>query len=547
MTRAWATIAKAEFRVMTSRFRNHRYLATTMLVLVGSIWTFGIAPSMMKGILNLFAPEFQQILAAAYPGVMRSVLLLLWMMILVYPISYSLREIRIGQWEIMLSNNVRTRDMMLGLFLGKIPAYGLLVLFLAPLLISPFIIFYQVSMIGQLFTLLVIVLYVLTTLLLSTIVSTAIQARLGDSARGNDIAKAMGLVVVVLFLLPVYGLLYFAEAFAQLMGLDVFLLLPSTWGADLITWITIFFNGINVPYETIVGFEGALGLRYEIDLLLSCAYLLLVLLAALVTPDRIFSLEGGVRSDKVITVGDDNVLLRVLKRIVPGSLGILITVSLKDFGRKAQNVSKMLYAMFLAILLPLMLNFSAIGDMSNPEQALVITSFMISLVLGMIAGVTFGGVGFLESRDHLWIIKSTPRGVERFMVARLIQSILFGIPIACLPVIIITLILVLPVTHVGVMLLQAYLVLFGTLLVGIGVTALNPAYENTKSAAFYVNAFSSIFITMIALLTGFVLELATGVLEIGLMGGILVSVVPIISIGITIIVFGILKLTKTEG
>ena len=93
---------------------------------------------------------------------------------------------------------------MLGMYLGRIPHYCLFILFLAPLLISPFINYFQVSIIGQLIVYLAIALFVLTTLLLSTVLSTAIQAKLGESPRGNDLAKAMGIVIVVVFLLPLY-------------------------------------------------------------------------------------------------------------------------------------------------------------------------------------------------------------------------------------------------------------------------------------------------------------------------------------------------------
>ena len=201
MARAWATIAKAEFQVSMSRFRKRRLHAMLLLILIGLVWAIDVAPRIMNWFFDLFSTEVQHVLLVAYPGVMRSVMLLLWTLILIFPISYALQEVKIGQWEIILSNKVSTRDMMFGMFLGRIPHYCLLVLFLAPLLISPFINFYQVSILGQLLAYLAIAFFVLTTLLLSTVLSTAIQAKLGESPRGNDLAKAMGIVIVVIFLL----------------------------------------------------------------------------------------------------------------------------------------------------------------------------------------------------------------------------------------------------------------------------------------------------------------------------------------------------------
>ncbi len=546
MARNWATIAKAEFRVLTSRFRKRRLQTLVFLVVIGLTWALYLAPTIMQAFLNIFSNEAQAIFAAAFPGLMRAVILLLWIMVLVYPISYSLQEIRIGQWEIMLSNNVSTREMLFGMFLGKIPTYSLLVLFLAPLLLSPFMIFYQVSIIGQLVIYLVIGLFALSTLFLSTIISTAIQAKLGDSSRGNDLAKAMGLVLVVLFLIPLYSLIYFAEAFAILLGLDVFLILPSTWGADLITWTTITFNGINLPAEAISAFEGILNFSMTTDTLLVSVFVIVVLILGFTTPDRIFSLEAGARTESITTVGRENIFLRAIKRIMSGATGVLVVTTLKDFGRKAQNISKIIYAMFLSILLPLMINFSSVGIDELPELSILIFSFMLSMMLGMIAGITFGGVGFLESKDHLWVIKSAPGGVNKFMKARLIESFLLGIPIVLVPVIIVSRFLSFAILETLLMLVHTYLVLCGAIAIGVGFTAMNPAYENTKSSAFYVNAFASISLTMISLLMRLIGGLVVAFLLSNFVLGLLLSSIPLLLIGVLILTIGSIRLASTD-
>ncbi|MFW9933780.1 MAG: hypothetical protein ACFFDR_14165, partial [Candidatus Thorarchaeota archaeon] len=85
MPKAWATIAKAEFRVATSRFRNRRPQVMLALILIGLVWAFFVAPAIMQGFLDLFSEQVQLVLQAAYPGLMRSVILILWMMVLIYP------------------------------------------------------------------------------------------------------------------------------------------------------------------------------------------------------------------------------------------------------------------------------------------------------------------------------------------------------------------------------------------------------------------------------------------------------------------------------
>lgn len=547
MVQTWLAIAKAEFRVATSRFKNRRLPVIAILFLIGFVWAIVIAPWIMKSFFDLFGTQVNQILQVAYPGVMRSVMLLLWTMVLIYPISYSLQEVKIGQWEIMLSNNVSTREMLFGMFLGKIPQYSLLVLFMAPLLVSPFINFYQVSILGQLIAYLIVAAFVLFTLLLSTVLSTAIQARLGDSPRGNDIAKAMGIIVVLVFLIPLYSLLYFAEDFAQLLGLNVFLILPSTWPADLVTWITIYFNGISLVPSVIDGFETILGLGFNWTFTLIGFYFLVVLIIGLVTPDRIFSLEAGARTETVTTAGRENILLRSIRRIAPGSRGVLIVTMLKDFGRKAQNTSKLIYGMFLSVLIPMMVHYGSIEYALNPTLILVFFSFFVSMILGMIGGATFGGVGFLESRDHLWILKSAPSGVSKFLISKVINGFLFAIPIVMAPVIIITLMLSLTVVNFAIMLVYSYVILCCTILVGIGVTAANPAYEDTKSSAFHVDMVATLICSMFAIILGFVLEFTSGIFLDNVILGMIVAVLPIVIVGPLVLSLGALRLSRSEG
>ncbi|MFW9850518.1 MAG: hypothetical protein ACFFF4_15410, partial [Candidatus Thorarchaeota archaeon] len=465
MARNWQIIAKAEFLVMTSRFRKRRRESTILIFLIGFFWAIIVAPAIMSGILNIFSVEVQVVLAIAFPGLMRAVILLLWVMVLVFPISQALQEIQIGQWEIMLSNNVSSRDMLTGMFLGKIPSYGLLVLFMAPVLLSPFMIIYEVSILGQILAYLVITVFALTTLFLSTIISTAIQAKLGDSPRGNDIAKAMGIVVVIVFLLPLYSIMYFAEGISQLMGLSVFLLLPSTWGADIITWITIYFNGVDLPASSIRIFEEILGLPAVTDILLIGCFAILVTVLGLTIPDRLFTFEGGARTEKITTVGRENIALRGIRRLIPGYFGLIVISTLKDFGRKAQNISRLIYAIFLSILFPIMLSLSGLSGSGELEFKLILISFMLSLILGMLCGITFGGMGFLESKDHLWLIKSTPKGVSKYVKARLLNSALLGVPMVLIPVSIVSIALSLDFVSALIILAQTYIVLIGSILV----------------------------------------------------------------------------------
>lgn len=548
MTRKWLIIAKTEFLVATSKFHTKRKAVSLGIVAFAIIWALFIAPTIMSVFVNLFATEIQLILAIAFPGLMRSVMLLLWVMVLFYPISFALQEIKIGQWEIMLSNNVRTRDMLFGTFLGKLPTFGLFVLFLAPVLISPFAIVYEVSLVGQ--ALMYAILYgaVVSTLWFSNVLSTAIQAKLGESPRGNDIAKALSMVVAAVVLIPLYGLMYLAGPLGEIMGLDVFLILPSTWGADLITWTAIYFNGIELPQSTILAFESILVFGPAIDLLLIAVFSIIMIGIGFSASDRLFAIQAGARTEAVTTVGRENLFLRGVRRLVSGSFGVLIVSSMKDFGRKAQNLSRIGYGVFISILLPILLNFSGIGgQVDDPLFVPMMAILMTGMVLAMVASIAFGGVGFLDSKDQLWMLKGAPNGASKFIKARIVSHVLFAVPVVMISTTSVTVILGLGMVEFLMMLAYVYSVLCGAILIATGITANNPAYEDTKSSAFQINTGLTVMIIMlssvITLVWGMIIILTEGNLALGL----LVNIFPLLIIGSITIFIGTKRLSMPDN
>jgi hypothetical protein len=544
----WFAIAKAEFFVQTSRIRRWRKAASIFLLGFGIVWALLIVPMIMPGILSSFGPGVEILLQASFPSLMRSVMLFLWVVVLIYPISYALQEIRIGQWEIMLSNNVSTRSMMFGFFLGRVPSYGLFVLFLAPIMLTPFAIALNVSLVGQAIMYLTVFFVALSTLFLSTLITTAIQAKLGESSRGNDIAKALSIFVAIAVLIPMYGLIYFADAFSSFLGLDVFLLFPFTWGADIISWTIILFNGLGISAGAFL-----VVLRFDalVDLILLTAFTGFVVLFAFRAADRIFSFGAGPRTEKIITIHGENYLLRKIRGFLPGPFGVMVVTSIKEFSRKMQNVSRLAYGVVISVLLPVILSYSIQSIPENPPEGVesiivMIVILMLGMMVAMISGITFGGIGFLESRDQLWIIKSAPGGVWKFAKARLVESLFLAILIVLIPTIAVTLVFKFGIIEFFAILVYTYWSTAGAVLISIGITANNPTYEDQKSAAFMINTFASVFLVMIilmaSLITGFTMMTTLESLPLIL----LIASTPIVAIGAVLYIVGIARMSRAD-
>ncbi|NHI83964.1 MAG: hypothetical protein EAX81_06655 [Candidatus Thorarchaeota archaeon] len=507
MTGSWYHIAKAEFYVMTSGFRKHRAIGTVLLYTLATVWASYLAPMIIVGILEIIMPMdvMRTLLMVMFPGLMRTVILFLWALLLLYPLSYSLQEIKIGQWEIYLSNDVKTKDILAGTFLGKMPLYGLIVILVAPVLISPFMAAFEVPLLGQMLVYASLAFMVISTLWLANFLTSIIQARLGDSSRGNDIAKALSFVIALVVIIPMYGLMFFMPQLSELLGMDAFLIMPFTWPADLVSWIAITFNGIGLTGGQIIGFASILKFDIIQSAILTVTFGFLWVPIAIAAADRIFTIGAGARTESVTTVGRDNIILRGIRRVAKGPFGALTIVSLKDFGRKAQNLSKIFYGVVLAIILPIIIRQMSIieGEIFVVDEILP----MISIMIGIVGVFPFAGTGFLESKDQLWIIRSAPKGASRFMRARLATGFLMAVPLSGAPTIAMIIMFALPPLLAAQIFISAYIVVCGAVMIAMGATAQNPDYEDTKSPAHQTVLMTSMLLTEFTLLGPLFLDL----------------------------------------
>jgi len=493
VTRQWLAIAKAEFLVLSASMRSHRRVYMGFLTSLAVIWAAIGAPILIGGMINAILPmsTLQPLLQVIFPGLMRTISLFLWIVLLLFPLSYALQEIKIGQWEIFLSNNVRTRDIMAGTFLGKIPLFGLIVIFLAPLLITPLVLAFEVNIVGQVLIYGVITLLSLGTIWFSNFITSIVQARLGDSSRGNDIAKALAMVVAIIVIIPMYGVMFFLPTMTEMMGMDAFLILPSTWFADAMSWFAVTFNGVGLTGSQIIGFGSILQFDMLTSTALMSGFVLLTIGLALGMADRVFTIEAGVRTEIVTTVGKENIILRGVRRLVPGSFGSLMVTHFKDFMRKAQNLSKIFYGVVLATIMPVIMMSMDIGD-----ESFVLGDMFIIIVamMALVGAMPFAGAGFLESKDQLWIIQGTPSGASRYVKSRIITQAMIGIVLIIIPTVVLNLLIEMTLLETLMLTGLGYMAIFGGMLVATGVTAGNPNYEDTKSPAHQTNLMMTVLI-----------------------------------------------------
>jgi hypothetical protein len=498
MKKQWMEISKVEFLILTSNLKGRRALSLGLLYITGFIWAVIGAPLVFQWIFEIFIPlaYARALLIPSLPGLMRSLILFIWMILLIYPMSQALAEIRISQWEILLSHDVKTRSILAGTYLGKIPLYGLFVLYLTPVVFTPVALIFQISLIGQALIYITFTLMALSTVWISNFLIALIQSKLGESPRGNDLAKALAVLVVIFAIIPMCSLFVGVAAMSELLGLNIFLMLPFTWSADMITWFALLFNGIGLTNTQIMSYTTILQLDLLTSTLLMGGFAAGFGVLGVLFADRVFTITAGARTEVITTVKRENVILRGFRKLSPGSSGALVVFGLKDFFRKAQNLAKVVYSIVLALVLPYFL--LQIGY----EPTSTYGSIMTNLFFVMVGVFPFAGTGFLESRDQLWLIQSASSGVSRFIRSRLLAAVLIAIPLSAVPTMGMYFLFALDFTVLPKLLLTGYLVVLGAAMVTIGVTAQNPNYEGMKSPVIATIMITSMLLSTLPMVLG---------------------------------------------
>ena len=158
---------------------------------------------------------------------------------------------------------------------------------------------FQVSLIGKILIYSTITITVLFVIWLANYVGSAIQAKLGSSARGQDIAKALAWIMAIISILPMYGLMVFAPTMSEILGMNLFLIFPFTWTADTITWTLTTFSGIQITEPNLAIYTNIMPLNFGTSGLLMTCFGIAITVFTLYTTDRIFTITSGTQFERV--------------------------------------------------------------------------------------------------------------------------------------------------------------------------------------------------------------------------------------------------------
>lgn len=484
----WLIVARNEYRIHTSRIRRIRPYFLYLVVGLLAVYVAFIAPRLA----NLFIEDFLALLLSqAAVAMVQIILFLIFIYFMIIPITETLKETQAGQLEIFLAAPIKPSDVLLGEFMGQMPFYAIFVTVVAGFFtaaLNPL----KLDMVQIAIIITIFVVTFLSASWIGNVIAAILRTKLGETARGRDIGRALALFIALPLVALVYGIqfagLFEALADPATSGTVKFILdlLPSSWGAEVIVGFASNPGNISaVGFETLTRLGGLL------------IFFVAVIWLGIKATDHVYSLEPTTFTAS--KAKPDGAFYQTIKYLGGGgSFGTLLVSIFKDYSRRLENLSKIAYMVGVIVMMNVFIGGSKLSNDSSNGSGLgtIMPVLMIQFMFPVLAVFVAGEVT-LRGKESLFIYRKTPFGVGRFIKARLIQGWLVVIPIGAIVTAIstglspqTTFMSLLANTGLGVLIAAANVALV------LGLFLLMPAFSE-KSFRFMLNILIVVFISII--------------------------------------------------
>ena len=409
--RKWLVIARNQYRINTSAIRWIRpyfpYLAIGFL----AVYVLFIAPA----VVGLFMKDFLSfiITQAAIP-IMQILLFVFFFLFLMFPISDTLREAQSSQLEILVASPAKPGDFLLGEFIGGLPFYAIAITVFTGIftaLLSPL----GLGLAQNVIIIAAFIVTFLSAFWIGIVISAVLRTKLGKTSHGKDLGRALAVIIA----LPPIALIYAIMGGGLIQALvdpstnewvrALLGLLPSSWGAEIF-----------VDFAANPGNVFALGLETLTRLGGLFLFFAAVLFLGRRLANRAYTLEDV--SFTVPRVKPDGVFYKTVKYLGGNkSFGTLLTSIFKDYARRVENLSWIVYAVILTVMIQVFLTDKTADSIESISSLGV---FAIPLLSGFIVGTVSRG------KETLFMLKKAPGGISRFVKTKLTQSLFVAVPFA---------------------------------------------------------------------------------------------------------------------
>ncbi|MHA1916289.1 MAG: hypothetical protein ACW97V_18210 [Promethearchaeota archaeon] len=410
---SWQVIAKNEIKLKTSHFRNHRKLLFLVLYSFLFSWAFIVAPLLFDLFMPTLAVQYSSIFKPAVAIIIESLMMILFLVLVMYPLNNIYREEEVGAKESLLATPVKAGDIFLGEFLGKAPLYSMAVLILAPIvvgMINPVVdltIAQYIVVYGSVFVL------VYFANLVGSIIASWFEHKISKNEKARDLGKALIWVFTIIMVIIMYAVMFFLNFLLAHPELKNYLAFyPSLWYSNL-----ILYSLDPILLEPFI-------LNLWVNLLLAAGIPLVTLYISYKRADSFYTLEGGIEKSNKSIMKYENIFFQFVRRIF-GRWGGLTTMQLKRFFRKKANFARIAYVMGL-------LGFMSwfMSKMGDDIFGTMFATIIIIAIGGGIGSIMIGHLAFVNSKDLVWVYKRSPRGIKSLVYSYLLAMFVINIFIA---------------------------------------------------------------------------------------------------------------------
>jgi len=407
----WLVIARNRYRIATSGIRSIRPYFLPLVIGLLAVYVALVAPAVVTPLIDDFTAFI--ITRAAVPMV-QIILFMLFFYLILIPITDTLREVQTSQLEILVRAPLKPSDVLLGEFMGAMPFYAIAITLITgtfTALLNPL----GLDIIQKAIIIITFVITLLSAFWIGIVIAAVLRTKLGKTVRGKDVGRALSVVLALPMIAVMYAIygggLLTALTSSETSGMvrTILSVLPSSWGAEI--FVSFASNPSNI---TEVG----------IDTLTRLGGLIVFFAATLwlgaKAANRAYSLETV--TFIAPKAKPDGYFYKTIRHLGGGgSSGTLLVSVFKDYSRRLENLSWILYVAILLVMLRIFIS----DPLTSPEEPLVqLSAFGIPMLGAFVVGTVSRG------RETIFLYKKTPSGIGKFVKARLLQSWLVAVPIA---------------------------------------------------------------------------------------------------------------------
>lgn len=536
----WKVIVKNEIRIKTHRYRKNRKLFLIITFGLFLYWAFYLGPNILDILISNIAKELAHDYDYLSAKFIQYFLTTFFLIILVYPLYNLYRKSEIGHSEILLASPVEPKDIFLGEYLGKLLFYFLFILGIGPVIIS------LMQQIRDLNIFQYLVIYTSFFLLLAfgflvgTIIANLLEHRMTKSEKAKDLGKIflffLSMIIIALF----YILRFLFNYIKKDPRLEIWLIYyPSFWYSNMILY--------TIDPSLIISSH----LFVIMNICLGIVIPPIVFYFSYKNADSFYTLEGHSENEVFISKKEGK-FYSFIRKITPLNWKGLVITHFKQFFRKKENLFKFIYIWALISVMGVIIMFS-FKDPRLTKYNILNTKLLIITIIAWIGGVLFGilmGIHiFIDSKQLLFHIKSTPRGIKTFVYSYVYKVLYLLFILDIILTIFFTFILQLDIMHFLIFFLLFMLYCLVIEIQAIGFQCFKPLFgERGKEA--YVISYFIIFLQIVTFIIALYIIIPfapnTWNNSLGLLYVLLINL-PLSS-GFAIIIFfiGLRKLNKIE-